>query len=127
MLIRIFWQEQSLRVTTKKVTAHGKAIRGSTMSDADKMSAFLGFIKSRMIMEATGKTREQAMRIEEFEFEMNYSTKRIESLSYWLGSGRRDKNHRYISIAPDNPAGDMTNGVWTHFFELVEKVKQSPA
>ena len=97
------------------------------MTDADKIAGLMGFAKTNIIMSATGKTREQAMRIYEYEFELDYKQKRVLALEYWLGSGRRDKNRRHITIPSDNGAGDMTNPVWTTILDWMDKNKQSPA
>jgi len=97
------------------------------MTDADKIAGLMMFAKTNIIMDATGKTREQAMRICEYEFELDYNQKRVLALEYWLGNGRRATNRRLITIPLDSGAGDMTNPIWTTILDWMDKNKQSPA
>ena len=60
-------------------------------------------MKSLAIMKHTGKSKEMAMRIDEFEFCIDPKTKTLKGLEYWIGKGRRTSNRRrHIDLQNDN-------------------------
>jgi hypothetical protein len=65
-------------------------------------AALMRAMKSLAIMKHTGKTKEMAMRIDEFEFCIDPKNKTLKGLEYWIGRGRRTSNRRHIDLENDN-------------------------
>jgi hypothetical protein len=86
------------------------------MDAQTRTAVMMGFIKTMILMKHKGMTKEQAMRVHEFEFEFDDKDKTLTGLEYWLGNGRRKTNYRRIDLSADAEFDEMfTKGVLEYF------------
>ena len=54
-----------------------------------------------VLMKHKGMTPDAAMRVQEFEFQIDEKERQLDGLDYWLGNGRRKNNCRHIDLSAD--------------------------
>ena len=79
------------------------------MESAKKVGAFRG-AKSIVLMICHGFSKEDAMKINEFEFELNNKQTCLEKLHYWIDEDRSEACHRIINIKNARKINELLKG-----------------